>query len=39
MAVIRLGINIADYRDDEIRNAFERLSELVVADESCSRVS
>ena len=31
--MIRLGLNIADYRDDETRNAFERLSELVVAGE------
>jgi alkanesulfonate monooxygenase SsuD/methylene tetrahydromethanopterin reductase-like flavin-dependent oxidoreductase (luciferase family) len=32
--VIRLGLNIADYRDDGGRNAFERLSELVVVGEA-----
>jgi alkanesulfonate monooxygenase SsuD/methylene tetrahydromethanopterin reductase-like flavin-dependent oxidoreductase (luciferase family) len=32
--VIRLGLNIADYRDDGTRNAYERLAELVVAAEA-----
>jgi alkanesulfonate monooxygenase SsuD/methylene tetrahydromethanopterin reductase-like flavin-dependent oxidoreductase (luciferase family) len=32
--MIRLGLNIADYRDDGTRNAFERLAELVVAGEA-----
>jgi alkanesulfonate monooxygenase SsuD/methylene tetrahydromethanopterin reductase-like flavin-dependent oxidoreductase (luciferase family) len=34
MTVIRLGLNIADYRDDATRNAFERLAEFVVAGEA-----
>ncbi|MCX2931752.1 LLM class flavin-dependent oxidoreductase [Mycobacterium sp. CVI_P3] len=32
--MIRLGLNIADYRGDRKRNAFERLAELVVAGEA-----
>ncbi|OBY29312.1 LLM class flavin-dependent oxidoreductase [Mycolicibacter kumamotonensis] len=32
--MIRLGLNIADYRDSGTRNAFERLAELVVAGEA-----
>jgi alkanesulfonate monooxygenase SsuD/methylene tetrahydromethanopterin reductase-like flavin-dependent oxidoreductase (luciferase family) len=32
--VIRLGLNIADYRDDGPRNAFERLAHLVRAGEA-----
>lgn len=32
--MIRLGLNIADYRDDGTLNAFERLAELVVAGEA-----
>jgi alkanesulfonate monooxygenase SsuD/methylene tetrahydromethanopterin reductase-like flavin-dependent oxidoreductase (luciferase family) len=34
VTVIRLGLNIADYRDDGTRNAFERLAELVLAGEA-----
>jgi alkanesulfonate monooxygenase SsuD/methylene tetrahydromethanopterin reductase-like flavin-dependent oxidoreductase (luciferase family) len=34
VTVIRLGLNIADYRDNGTRNAFERLAELVVAGEA-----
>jgi alkanesulfonate monooxygenase SsuD/methylene tetrahydromethanopterin reductase-like flavin-dependent oxidoreductase (luciferase family) len=32
--MIRLGLNIADYRDDPTHNAFERLAELVVVAEA-----
>jgi alkanesulfonate monooxygenase SsuD/methylene tetrahydromethanopterin reductase-like flavin-dependent oxidoreductase (luciferase family) len=32
--VIRLGLNIADYRDDGPQNAFERLARLVQAGEA-----
>lgn len=32
--MIQLGLNVADYRDDGTRNAFERLAELVVAGEA-----
>ncbi|OBY28977.1 LLM class flavin-dependent oxidoreductase, partial [Mycolicibacter kumamotonensis] len=32
--MIRLGLNIADYRDDATPNAFERLAKLVVAGEA-----
>lgn len=34
MTVVRLGLNIADYRADGKRNAFERLAELVAAGEA-----